>query len=131
MDCKEGSICGKEHETTIKCDGSMAYKDNTLRETMLKRVNENGASGNHNDPNYEGWYFRPWDRSEAWEYFRFTSNGNLEIHHFATDTWPSVSPFGSHHLHAYSISAVGKPCKKGNLYCDSDSLTPTNSYIHF
>ena len=87
----------------------MVWKmDKKLNESRLKRVNKIGVP--HPDPHYQGWYFRPWDRLEAWEYFRFTSNGELEVHHFDTDASRGVSPLGSPNYVISSISTGGKRC---------------------
>ena len=107
---------GHTDSTTIKCDGSMFYRQKkslfTSKELILRRVNEHGVP--RPDLNYQGWYFRPWSSSERWQYFRFTSNGELEGHHFSTKNKSSLSPFGSLNYFTNFSSSGGKRCKTGN-----------------
>ena len=71
--------------TTVSCDKSIKRTHSKL-DVKLNLVHKEGP---HYDPNYEGWYFVPYDRDqerEEWEYLRFTSvDGELEVHHFCTD----------------------------------------------
>ena len=106
---------GHKDSTTVACDGSMVWRGGALRETTLKRVNDDEVP--HPDTMYEGWFYRPWNRAAAWEYFRFTSNGELEVHHFCTDS-PSkcsgTSPLGSSNFCCSSLSVGGRKCSQGN-----------------
>ena len=47
------------------------------------------------DENYKGWYRRPWDRAEAWEFFRILGDGTLDVRHFCIDGCTATSPEGS------------------------------------
>ena len=81
-----------------------------MSQTTLQRVNDAGVP--HPDSNYQGWYHRPWDRADAWEYFRFTSTGALEVHHFCTDSTAcsGTSSFGSPNFCCSSLTEGGKRC---------------------
>ena len=80
-----------------------------LHLTMNQRVNEKGVP--HPDPHYQGWFYRPWNRATAWEYYRFTSNGELEIHHFCTSRFcQKISPLGSPNFFVATISPGGRRC---------------------
>ena len=92
----------------------MVWRGGKLNEETLEKVNDEGVP--HPDPLYQGWYYRSWDRQAAWEYFRFTTNGELEVHHFCTDSTgcSKTSPLGSSNFCCSSLSVGGRPCVQGN-----------------
>ena len=104
---------GHRDSTTINCNGSMVWHS---RDTMfLKRfkgVNDEGQP--HPDSRYRGWYYRPWSRAKAYEYFRFTENGELQVHHFCLDGCSKTSPLGSPNFCCSSLSSGGQRCNKIN-----------------
>ena len=91
----------------------MIWKGGKLNETRLINVNDAGVP--RPDPNYQGWFYRPWDRALAWEYFRFTDDGQLEVHHFCTDGCSGTSTLGSSNFCCSSVSAGGEKCREGYL----------------
>ena len=110
---------GHQDSTTVNCDGSMVWNAGTLYKRTLQRVNDDGVP--HPDHLYEGWFYRPFNREAAWEFYRFTSNGQLEVHHFFTDStstdFTSTSPLGSPNYCCSSLSMVekgGRACNQGN-----------------
>ena len=54
----------------------MTWED--VEQTGLLYANAGGVP--HHDANYKGWYYRPWTREAAWEYWRITSTGEFELH---------------------------------------------------
>ena len=97
--------------TIIYCDGSMVWKNGNL---SLTRVQLEGLP--RPDPRYQEWYFRPWNLPLAWEYFRISHTGELEVHRFCTDDPQCnlISPLGSPNFSFSAISGGGKRCRKGN-----------------
>ena len=92
----------------------MIWTQTKLKQANLQRVNDIGVP--HPDTSYEGWFYRPWDRAAAWEYFRFTHDGELEVHHFCTDDdgCRQTSPLGSPNFCCQTLSDGGEQCLKGN-----------------
>ena len=86
----------------------MIWRDNFLRQSKFERVNDGGVP--HPDHSYQGWFYRSWDRASAWEYFRFTDDGKLEVHHFCNDGCSRTSPLGSSRFCCKSVSDGGKKC---------------------
>ena len=80
--------------------------------TEFRPVNAEGVP--HPDTNYQGWYYRTWDRDAAWEYWRFTSKGEFEVHHFCTDGCGDTSPLGSPNYCCKSLTSGGEACDGGN-----------------
>ena len=92
----------------------MIWTNTKLRQAKFERVNDIGVP--HPDVSYQGWFYRSWDRAAAWEYFRFTHDGKLEVHHFCTDGCREKSPLGSSNFCCKSISAGGTRCQQGNQH---------------
>ena len=90
----------------------MVWKAGKLNVGTIQSVNDDGVP--HPDPLYQGWYYRPWDSQTAWEYFRFTSNGELEVHHFNVG-FSKTSPLGSSNFCCSSLSVGGSACNQGNV----------------
>ena len=106
---------GHRETTTVECDGSMPG----WRVDPGKYLPVNGEGVPNPDPNYQGWYYRAFDPNRgdlAWEYWRFTSRGEFEIHHFHTDGTggPLTSPLGSPNFCCSSITPGGEACDAGN-----------------
>ena len=85
----------------------MIWRGEKLNETGPRRVNDDGVP--HPDPKYQGWFYRPFDSPLAWEYFRFTGSGQLEVHHFTR-----TSPLGASNFCCFSLSEGGKNCHGGD-----------------
>ena len=85
-----------------------------LEQSGLLYVNAEGVP--HHDANYQGWFYRPCTRDAAWEYWRITSTGELEIHHFCTDgcSTVSTSPLGSSNFCCTALASGGESCDGGN-----------------
>ena len=85
-----------------------------VEQSGLFYVNAGGVP--HHDSNYQGWYYRPWNRDAAWEYWRITSTGELEIHHFCTDSdgCTGTSPLGSSNFCCSGLTAGAESCDGGN-----------------
>ena len=103
---------GHRDSTTLSCTGEMIWRGGTLKETGLKHVN--GAGVPRPDPKYQEWFYRPWNRALAWEYFRFTDSGQLEVHHFCKDGCSGTSPLGSPNFCCLSVSEGGEICHEGD-----------------
>ena len=103
---------GHQDRTTIRCTGEMIWRGDTLTETGFKNVNDAGVP--RPDSNYQGWFYRPWNRALAWEYFRFTDSGQFEVHHFCTDGCSGTSPLGSSNFCCSSVSEGGEKCHEGD-----------------
>ena len=84
---------GHKDTTTITCSGSMVWRGSQLTQEKLLKVNDEGVP--RPDSRYQGWFYRPWNRATAWEYFRFLNDGRFEVHHFCTDGCKAISPEGS------------------------------------
>ena len=84
---------------------------------QLVRLSVNSPDVPHADSNYQGWYYRPWNRDEAWEYIRFTASGELEMHHFCTDGCTGTSPLGSPNFCCSALTSGGEPCEGGMKLC--------------
>ena len=85
-----------------------------LQQSELLFVNSEGVP--HPDANYQGWYYRPYSRDEAWEYYRIRSTGEFEVHHFCNDTCSveNTSPLGSQLFCCSSLTAGGERCNAGS-----------------
>ena len=107
---------GHQDQTTIKCSGEMIWRGDNLKATGLSKANDVGVP--HPDCNYQGWFYRSWDRPLAWEYFRFTEDGKLEVHHFCDDSSGCLgtSPLGSLKFCCSSVSEGGERCNEGNQF---------------
>lgn len=115
---------GVRATTTVECDGSMPG----WKVDPGKYLPVNGEGVPHPDLNYQGWYYRAFSPSRgelAWEYWRFTSRGEFEVHHFHTDKTRSqlhtdkaggqlTSPLGSPNFCCSSITPGGVACDAGN-----------------
>ena len=99
---------GHKDLTTITCSGSMTWGTFQATQDKLLMANDEGVP--HPDSRYQGWFYRPWNRETAWEYFRFLPDGRLEVHHFCTDGCSAISPLGSSNFCCSSISAKGSRC---------------------
>ena len=99
---------GHKDLTTITCSGSMTWGHFQATQDKLLKANDEGVP--HPDSRYQGWFYRPWNREPAWEYFRFLPDGRLEVHHFCTDGCSAISPLGSSNFCCSSISAKGSRC---------------------
>ena len=86
----------------------MVWRAESLNEPALQYVNNEGVP--HPDPLYQGWFYRGGNNPAAWEYFRFTANGELEVHHFCTDGCSNTSPLGSPNYCCSSLSVGGYQC---------------------
>merc|ERR1712113_776474 len=106
---------GHKDLTSIGCDGVMVWRAGRLKENTHHRVNAPGVP--HPDPKYEGWFYRDWDRPAAWEYFRFKPNGDMEVHHFCTDSsvCSKTSPLNSSNFCCSSVSPGGTVCSQDSL----------------
>ena len=107
---------GHQDSTKMACDGTMVYRAHLLKTPghALLRVNDPGVP--HPDPRYQEWFYRKWDRHNAWEYFRFTKDGELDVHHFCTDGHcHGTSPLGASAFCCSSFTTEGgtrcKPSK--------------------
>ena len=103
---------GHSETTTVECDGSMSGWSGGPQSEYLP---VNGEGVPHHDSNYEGWYYRTWNRGDlAWEFWRFTSNGEFEVHHFCTDGGcPHTSPLGSPNFCCSSKTPGAVACDGG------------------
>ena len=97
---------GQRDTTIINCDGSITWKGNMITSQLYPAGSGLPLSRAHQnrDPNYQatdGWFFRIWERLEAWEFVRF-SNGKMTIRHFCEEKhWcDRSSPEGSAHYHS-------------------------------
>ena len=78
-----------------------------VEQTGLLYANAGGVP--HHDANYKGWYYRPFNRENAWEYWRITSTGEFELHHFCTDGGcTGTSPLGSPNYCCSALTAGGE-----------------------
>ena len=113
----------------MECDGSMSgWSGGTLSQYLPV----NGEGVPHPDSNYQGWYYRQWDRDAAWEYWRFTSSGEFEIHHFCTDGCRDTSPLGSPNFCCSAKTPGAVACDAGiNHLLECYSNTHLYENIHF
>ena len=110
---------GHQDSTTANCS-SMTYRANGITLTggdYLIPANSgstgtyNGRGAQNKDVRYSasaGWYWRPWDRLAAWEFFKIESDGTLVVRHFCTDSSDCqlTSPEGSSNYCCSSTSKV-------------------------
>ena len=107
---------GPRQTTVVRCDG-MDASTWSGAETTFREVNAAGVP--RPDVNYQGWFYRTWARDDAWEYWRFTANGEFEVHHFCTDLTDICrheSPNGSQNYCCNSLTAGATGCDGGNQY---------------
>ena len=90
---------GHTDGTTVECDGSINWRASKLNGKLYLAGSKlpSDRAAQNNDPNYQasdGWFFRPWDRDQAWEFVKF-SDGQMIVNHFCTDGCKDTSPEGS------------------------------------
>ena len=113
------------HTTVLECDGLMTWHG--VKQSKFLAVNADGVL--RPDTRYQGWYYRIWNNAAAWEYFRFTSTGAMEGHHFC-DTCTGTSPLGSPKFCCSFLTTGGEPCNGGNQFYLNGKLLKFLEFMH-